>query len=70
MQTVEDSPARKAGLQKDDLIVSLDGEKIDSTEELIILIASKSPGKKISLQYQREDKLLSSKIKLGTRPSE
>lgn len=70
MQTVEDSPARKAGLQKDDLIVSLDGEKIDSTEELIILVASKSPGKKISLQYQREDKLLSSKIKLGTRPSE
>ena len=67
-EALDRTPAKKAGLKSDDLIVSIDGERIETTEELIILIGSKKPGMEIKLEYRREDKSLSSKIKLGERP--
>ena len=65
---VEKSAAEKSGLQKGDFLISLDGEKLDSREELTILISLKKPDELISLEYRRNETELSVKIALGARP--
>ncbi|MBP52142.1 MAG: hypothetical protein CMI27_03245 [Opitutae bacterium] len=65
---VEETPAEKSGLLKDDILLSLNGEKLDTREELTILVSSMNAGDLIVLEYLRNGKLLSSKIKLGNRP--
>tara|TARA_Y100001934_G_C11993431_1_gene604223 strand:- start:248 stop:718 length:471 start_codon:yes stop_codon:yes gene_type:complete len=70
VETIEETPAEDTGLQPDDLIVSIDEEKIDSREELTILISSKKSGDEITLEYQRKGTSMSSVIKLGKRPAE
>ena len=70
VEAIKETPAESLGLQPDDLLVSIDEQKIDNREELTILIASKNPGDEIKLEYQRDGKSMSSKIKLGKRPDE
>ncbi len=70
VETIKETPAERSGLQPDDLLVSIDEQKIDTREELTILIASKNPGDEIKLEYQRNGKSMSSKIKLEKRPDE
>jgi serine protease Do len=70
VDTIKETPAESSGLQPDDLLISIDGEKVDTREELTILIASKNPGDEIKLEYQRMGMSISSKVKLGKRPSE
>ena len=70
VDTIKETPAEDSGLQQDDLLISIDEEKIDTREELTILIASKKPGDEIKLEYQRKGMSVSSKIKLGKRPRE
>ena len=65
---VEKRAAEKSGLQKGDFLISLDGEKLDSREELTILISLKKPNDLISLEYLRDRAELSVKIALGARP--
>jgi serine protease Do len=65
---VEKSAAEKYGLQKGDFLISLDGEKLDSREELTILISLKKPDELISLEYRRDETELSVQLALGARP--
>ena len=65
---VEKSAAEKYGLQKGDFLISLDGEKLDSREELTILISLKKPDELISLEYRRDETELSVQLALGSRP--
>ena len=65
---VEKSAAEKYGLQKGDFLISLDGEKLDSREELTILISLKKPDELISLEYRRNETELSVQLALGARP--
>lgn len=67
---VPNSAAEQIGLQIEDLLISLDGEKLDSREELTILISAKAPNDSIILEYRRQEKAMSSKIVLGARPKE
>ena len=48
--------AADAGLQKGDVIVSLDGKRITKMAELQELMANKRPGDKLSLSYLRDKK--------------
>ena len=59
---MENSSAEKAGLRKGDLLINLNGQKLDSREELTILIASLNPDDSIILEYIRGDQKMSSKI--------
>lgn len=68
LNVVDGSSAQKIGLIKNDLLHSLNGENLDSREELTILISSKKPKDSIILEYQRDDVQLSVKVVLGTRP--
>ena len=64
---VEGSAAEKAGLSKGDLIAKINGELIETREELTIAIATNDPGKKVIIEYRRGEKEMSIKVKLGSR---
>jgi len=55
---VPNSPAQAAGIQKNDLVLALDGTKIDNVDNLVKLIQAKS-GQNIVLELQREGQNLS-----------
>lgn len=67
-EVVKDSAAEKAGLRKGDFISKVDGEPIETREELTIAIATNDPGEQVVIEYRRGEKEMSSKIKLGNRP--
>jgi serine protease Do len=58
------SPADKAGLKPDDLIVYVDGQKIISIKELKELLDRSRPGTLLKLEVRRGDKLTSIDLKL------
>lgn len=60
----EDSAAEKAGLQVDDVIVSIDGNPIHSFMELRSKIATAGEGKRVTLGIVRDGKKKSIKVKL------
>lgn len=55
-EVVEDGAAAAAGLQKGDVITSIDGQKVKKFGELQGIIAQKRPGDKLSLTYLRNKK--------------
>ncbi len=48
-----DSPAGKAGLVPDDVIVAVDGRRVDSREDFETAVVSAGPGKPLRLAYRR-----------------
>jgi serine protease Do len=66
----EGSPAKRAGLAADDVIVALDGEPIDSAAALTRKVALKAPSSVVRLTVLRGDQKLTIPVTLGTRPAE
>jgi len=52
----EDMPAYKAGLKAGDVIVEVDGEEIDDTEDLMDIISDKEEGDKVKIKVIRNRK--------------
>jgi serine protease Do len=65
---VGNSPAAKAGIQPDDLIVYIDGEKITSIQEFHAIIDHAKPGATVKLEIRRGDRLFNLDIKLDPLP--
>jgi S1-C subfamily serine protease len=69
--TDDNSPAKKAGVQLGDVIVSLDGEPIDNTPQLQQKVAFKKPGDAVEITVLRqggERKTLT--VRLARAPSD
>ena len=49
----EDMPAQKAGLKAGDVVVEVDGEKIEDTQELTSAISEKHEGDKVNIKVMR-----------------
>jgi serine protease Do len=62
------SPAKKAGIEPDDVIVAVDGEKVGSGEALTRLVAFKKPGTTAALTFYRGTRKMDARVTLGTRP--
>ncbi|MBU8900467.1 peptidase S1 [Corallococcus sp. H22C18031201] len=62
------SPAAKAGLKSDDVVVALDGQKIGTSNQFTRMVALKRPGSTVTLTLYREGKKQDVKVALGTRP--
>ncbi|MDZ7808123.1 MAG: Do family serine endopeptidase [Gracilimonas sp.] len=63
-------PAEKAGLQQQDVIVSLNGEQIRNWDAFRTAIASKKPGDKIRLGIIRDKEEEELTVILGERPTD
>jgi S1-C subfamily serine protease len=61
----EESPAKKAGLRKNDIIVEFDGEKVTSTHMLAHEIRMHKPGDKVEMIIKRDQKKDTLRVELG-----
>jgi S1-C subfamily serine protease len=57
VEVVEGSPAAKAGLRPEDLIVDLNGEPVEGVDDLQRLMAGELIGAKVAVNTVREGKL-------------
>jgi serine protease Do len=66
----EDNPAHEAGIQTGDIIVEVNGEKIDTSRDLTITIANLKVDETVDVKIIREGKEQTVKVKLGKRPEQ
>jgi len=62
-----DGAAAKIDLRKDDIILKLDNEVIDSRSQFEEILSYKSPGDKVSVVYKRNQKIISNTIALTNK---
>ncbi|MCX8238931.1 MAG: PDZ domain-containing protein [Akkermansiaceae bacterium] len=63
------SPAGFSGLQKNDIIVSVDGTKLTDQDSLRAALAGKKPGGEATLKLIRRGKSIEQKVTLGEAPA-
>lgn len=68
VQVMPSSAAVKAGVQTDDLVLSLNGKKIEEVDQFIQTIGGKKPGDLVTLRIRRGEDDLELKATLGKRP--
>jgi serine protease Do len=66
----KDQSGDKAGIEYGDIILTVDGKEVNSTQELQTTIASKHPGSSITLKIWRDKKAIEKKVTLGSRDEE
>jgi S1-C subfamily serine protease len=77
VEATEGGPADDAGLrggdpqtgEGGDLIVAIDGQEVETGDELAAAIAGKQPGDKVEVEYYRGDDKETVEVELGERPS-
>jgi serine protease Do len=62
------TPAARAGLKKGDVILKLNGEPVDSRNQLTLRVSQTQPGTPVSLTIWRDGKSQDMKITLGELP--
>lgn len=65
VEVTEDSAADKAGIKRYDVIVELDGEKVEKANELRSRIAMMRPGTKVELVVLRDGRRKTFKVEIG-----
>jgi serine protease Do len=66
----KDSPAAAAGLKRGDVILSLDGSKVDSPRELSRRVADLSADTRVSLDVWRDGRRTTNEVRLGALPAD
>jgi serine protease Do len=65
---MDDSPAKKAGFERGDLIVEYDGRPMDSPTHLRNAVAQTVVGKKVPIKFIREKKTKTAEVVIGEQP--
>lgn len=60
-------PAGEAGVQIGDLIVKIDGKRVETFGQLTLWMMKREPGEEVKVTVKRGDELLEKKLKLGSR---
>lgn len=68
--SVEGSPAWRAGVRRGDVVLSCDGDPVETNADLFYKTYSKRPGDEIELVYARRGAERTVRIKLGERGAE
>jgi putative serine protease PepD len=63
------TPAAKAGLRSGDVITSLDGTQISSSDDLRAAINAHKPGDRVTVTFTRNGKTHTVSLTLSSRPS-
>ncbi|NPA66942.1 MAG: Do family serine endopeptidase [Epsilonproteobacteria bacterium] len=62
----ENTPAKQAGLKRGDLIIAVNGKKVDSANSLKNIIGTYAPGSTVELTYIRNKQTKKVKVKLAS----
>ena len=62
-------PSQAAGLRVGDIITTLDGQSVVSTDELVSITITKNPGDTVKVGYTRDGKSHTTTVTLGAQPS-
>ena len=65
----KNTPAYDAGLELGDLIIEVNGKKIENPNDLKNSIASINPGTVIDIKLERENRIKKVEVKLGIMPN-
>ncbi len=63
----EKTPAAKGGIQKGDIIVSVNGKEIKDSKDLVKIISRMAPKKNVKIEFYRDGKKKSVDVVLGDR---
>jgi serine protease Do len=63
-----DTPAERAGMQRGDVVVELDGKAVANANELRNLVATVDPGREVAMKVLREGKPRTLRVELAERP--
>lgn len=70
VRVIKDSPAEKAGLQAEDIVLKIGGEKVLNNSSFRNAIAGISPGTKVKLRVFRDKKEKTISVTIGTLPED
>ena len=59
--------AARAGLRRGDIVVSLDGQAVNSADQLQAISLNKKPGEQVTVGYLRDGQSMTATLTLGTR---
>ena len=65
---LKNGPADVSGLKPNDLIISIDGTKIDNIRQVVKIVASLEVDQEISVEYSRNNKIIVSVVKVVAMP--
>jgi serine protease Do len=65
-QVESDTPASRAGLKRGDIILKVNGQTVDSANDLRLMVSSMSPGTTVNVTIWRDNKTQDVKVTLGT----
>lgn len=68
LHVIADSPADDAGLQRGDVLVSVDGESVDSAKDVAQAVQDAAPGEVLALSVQRDGSTLNVDATIGEHP--
>lgn len=63
-------PADKAGLKEQDVVLELDGKKVNDNIDFRLRIAERQPGERVTLRVYRDGKILTVPVTLAERPGD
>jgi S1-C subfamily serine protease len=69
ISVVDGGPAGDAGLRPGDVLLTLEGEKLDAPEDLLAALRNRSPGQSVTIEYRRGDDTTAAKVVLSERPT-
>lgn len=69
-QVMDEMPAKKAGLQRGDVIVGFDGDPVKNMRDLRFSVAKTSPGKTVDITVIRDGNEKTFEVLLAERPSD
>ncbi len=65
----KNSPAEKAGLQADDVVIRFGKSPVEDVEDLLTLIATHKPGDEVPIRVRRGKEILNLKVVIGRHPA-
>lgn len=65
-----ESPAEKAGMEVGDVVIAVNGQKVDTSAKLRLIVSSQRPGTEVALDVLREGSKLTLKALLEELPQE
>jgi C-terminal processing protease CtpA/Prc len=67
LEVLDDSPAEDEGLKPGDVILKIDGEEIEDTDDLVEYISEQEPGDEVEITYKRKRRTRTVEVELGEK---